>query len=464
MTDVLHEEDLLAGWASRPKEVRRSRRGVEPGPGSLRFAFYGRTSTSGFQDRVSSRQWQFESARDLIAGRGVVVAEFFDVGYSRRLPWAKRPQAAALLATIADPDRGFDAVVVGEYERAFYGDQLLHLAVLFDQHGVQLWLPETNGPVNRRDSSHQALVMLLGAQSRREVLRSRFRVTAAMRNQAREQGRYLGGRPPYGYRLVDAGPHPNAVHALWGRRLRRLEPDPATAPTVAWIFGQRLAGQSVAAIARALNDQGVPCPSIMDPVRNRHRAGDGWSLRTVAAILANPRYTGRQVWNRQRTDHDVPGQDSGQGRGKVLRWNTADQWVISKDVAHPAVVSETDFVAAQHINAVPIPRDGASHRYLLVGLVLCGRCKRRMDAHWVHGRPGYRCRHGATTANPRRVRGAKTLYLREDRILERITVMLGTDPDAGHSPGAAVDYLRDNNLMIVCTTTGCTLDTPYSNP
>ena len=26
---------------------------------------------------------------------------------------------------------------------------------------------------------------------------------------------------------------------------------------------------------------------------------------TVAAILANPRYTGRQVWNRQRTDFDL---------------------------------------------------------------------------------------------------------------------------------------------------------------
>ncbi|MDT5029442.1 MAG: site-specific recombinase [Micromonosporaceae bacterium] len=178
VTGVLHDDgDLLAGWASRPKVIRRSRGNAEPDPGSLRFAFYGRTSTSGFQDRVSSQQWQVESAWDLIAGRGVVVAEFFDVGYSRRLPWAKRPQAAALLATIADPNRGFDAVVVGEYERAFYADQLLHLAVLFDQHGVQLWLPETNGPVNHRDSAHQALVMLLGAQSRREVLRSRFRVT-----------------------------------------------------------------------------------------------------------------------------------------------------------------------------------------------------------------------------------------------------------------------------------------------
>ena len=49
------------------------------------------------------------------------MAEFFDVGWSRVLPWARRPQATALLAALADPDRGFDAIVVGEYERAFYG-------------------------------------------------------------------------------------------------------------------------------------------------------------------------------------------------------------------------------------------------------------------------------------------------------------------------------------------------------
>ena len=36
---------------------------------------------------------------------------------------ARRPQAAALVAQLADPDRGWDAIVVGEYERAFYGSQ-----------------------------------------------------------------------------------------------------------------------------------------------------------------------------------------------------------------------------------------------------------------------------------------------------------------------------------------------------
>jgi hypothetical protein len=35
----------------------------------------------------------------------VIAAEFFDAGYSRRLAWADRPQAARLLAALADPDR-----------------------------------------------------------------------------------------------------------------------------------------------------------------------------------------------------------------------------------------------------------------------------------------------------------------------------------------------------------------------
>jgi hypothetical protein len=49
-----------------------------------------------------------------------------------------------------------------------------------------------------------------------------------------------------------------------------------------------------------LNDRGIPSLAAHDPVRNRHRTRTRWTLRTVAAILENPRYTGRQVWNRQR--------------------------------------------------------------------------------------------------------------------------------------------------------------------
>jgi hypothetical protein len=58
-------------------------------------------------------------------------------------------------------------------------------------------------------------MLALGFQSRREITRTRIRVRTAMATQTREQGRYLGGRPPYGYRLADAGPHPNKAHAAW---------------------------------------------------------------------------------------------------------------------------------------------------------------------------------------------------------------------------------------------------------
>ncbi len=206
---------------------------------------------------------------------------------------------------MADPDRGWDAVVIGEYERAFYGGQYASMAPLFDHYGIQLWTPEVGGRIDFGAGDHELTMMALGLQSRREITRTKIRVRTAMAAQTREQGRYLGGLPPYGYQLADAGPHPNKAHAAWGRRAHRLEPDPETAPQVAWIFAQRLSGHSMARIARALNEAGIACPSAADPERNPHRSGQAWTLHTVRAILANPRYTGRQVWNRQRTDTDL---------------------------------------------------------------------------------------------------------------------------------------------------------------
>ena len=111
--------DGLLAWAQRS-----GLRGcAAAGQGSLRFAFYGRVSTEDHQDPVTSRARQRDQAAALVVGFGQIVAEFFDVGWSRVLPWARRPQAAALLAALADPDREFDAIVIGEYERAFYGSQ-----------------------------------------------------------------------------------------------------------------------------------------------------------------------------------------------------------------------------------------------------------------------------------------------------------------------------------------------------
>jgi DNA invertase Pin-like site-specific DNA recombinase len=437
----------------------------------LQFAFYGRVSTEDWQDPESSLARQLGQAGALVRGHGRIVAKFCDTGESRTVAWGRRPQAAALVAALADPDRGWDALVVGEYERAFYGSQYAMVAPLLQHYGVQLWMPEAGGRVDFASEHDERSMTALGLSSKREIARTSIRVRTAMAVQTLEQGRYLGGRPPYGYRLADAGPHPNKAHAAWGRRAHRLEPDAETEHVVRWMFAQRLAGHSAARIARALNEAAVPCPSAADPGRNPHRSGAGWTLRTVATILSNPRYTGRQVWNRQRTDADLADPaDVSLGHKQVQRWNLPDGWVISARPAHEALVSEAGFIAAQDITAARGPDPGGGlavlerRRYLLAGLLVCGTCGRRMESAWSHGRPAYRCSHGHTSAAPPDPARAGNAYVREDRVLAQLPALCplpapaearrrrrtrrGADVRPTASPEEAAGFLRANEIAL----------------
>jgi len=58
-----------------------------------------------------------------------------------------------------------------------------------------------------------------------------------------------------------------------------------------------------------------------DPARNRHRAGSkgAWSKIAVRAILQNPRYTGLEVWNKQRRDEVVIDVDDDLGHKPKMR-------------------------------------------------------------------------------------------------------------------------------------------------
>jgi site-specific DNA recombinase len=85
--------DPLTSWADRQPRPKRRRSGTTANAGAagLRFVFYGRMSTEDFQDEASSRAWQRQAAGELVAGHGRIVAEYFDVGHSRRAAWADRP-------------------------------------------------------------------------------------------------------------------------------------------------------------------------------------------------------------------------------------------------------------------------------------------------------------------------------------------------------------------------------------
>ncbi|GIF49331.1 hypothetical protein Afe04nite_38700 [Asanoa ferruginea] len=116
----------------------------------LTFAFYGRVSTEDHQDPQASLAWQLGRARELIVPtRGHIVSEYFDVGISRSLPWKRRPRANELLQAIKSPSRPFAAVVIGEPQRAFYGDQFSMTFPILAHYGVQLWVPEIGGRSTR---------------------------------------------------------------------------------------------------------------------------------------------------------------------------------------------------------------------------------------------------------------------------------------------------------------------------
>jgi site-specific DNA recombinase len=407
---------------------------LAPGPETTapvrRFAFGGRVSTEDNQDPEASRNWQISRSRALIqpAG-GIIVAEYFGIGQSRSLPWARRPRAAQLLADLADPGRGFDAVVIGEPQRAFYGNQYSLTMPVFTHYGVELWVPEVGGPVDPDSEAHDLIMSVFGGMSKGERTRIRIRVRSAMAAQAAIEGRFLGGRPPYGYRIADAGPHPNPAKAADGKRLHKLEPDPQTAWVVRRIFAEYLAGRGLFAIAEGLTRDQVPSPSQHDAARNPHRTGQGWAKSAIRAILRNPRYTGRQVWNKQRKDEvllDV--NDVARGYETRMRWNDTRQWVWSEHVAQEPLVCVEDFEAAQAIMADAGRARQASHEtrervcnpYVLRGHLYCGSCERRMQGQYNHGAAYYRCRYPKEYALASHVRHPRNVYLREADVLPAI--------------------------------------------
>ncbi len=141
----------------------------------------------------------------------------------------------------------------------------------------------------------------------------------------------------------------------------------------------------------------------------------------MRAILGNPRYTGRQVWNRQRRDEELLDvEDVAAGYASRMRWNDRSEWVWSREETHEAIISPETFAAASAQRTVghnrrAVVRPKHRNTYSLSSLVRCGVCGRRMSGSQNHGEAYYRCKYpseyaGATDKHPR------TVYLRESDV------------------------------------------------
>lgn len=375
------------------------------GPAELRkCAFYGRCSTEDNQDPETSRAWQLSRATAAVDGIGEIVADYFDIGWSRSLPWSRRPEGLRVLEALKDPHRGWNVIVVGEGQRCFYESQWTEFASLVKHYGVDVVVPELGG-LYRGEMLQDSMMMLLGTQSKneREVVRNRVREGMAVQARA---GRYLGGRPPYGYAVEPYAKHPNPRKAAEGFMLKRLVVDPVAGPVVSRIFRLVLHGQSLREICTTLNAEDIPCPSAHDPVRNPRRSKDGWQVSTVATLLKNRRYTGYGSWGvfrKQETlyDPEMP------SRGYVTRLaRSGTPPEMSETPSHDGLVSVEDFLRVQAVlqfrGAVGVgtPERATRRGTLPVPLrqvMYCGRCHRLMSAERMNGgtKVRYRCRHDA---------------------------------------------------------------------
>jgi site-specific DNA recombinase len=223
------------------------------------------------------------------------------------------------------------------------------------------------------------------------------------------EGRYLGGRPPYGYQLVRTGvAHPNPEKARQGVELTKLTPDPETAEVVKQIFAWRAQGIGYRSIAVRLTDAGIPCPSAADPERNRHRPARAWAMSAVRAIILNPKYKGDQAYGRYQKIERLRSVEN-PSAGHITREvpSAPDNVLVLPDLVEP-IVSETEWLAAQPgtCPAAPGPRPDRARtrrsnvdsepRYAFRGVIHCAACGRRMQGHRATRksgsvRVGYRC-------------------------------------------------------------------------
>jgi DNA invertase Pin-like site-specific DNA recombinase len=201
-------------------------------------------------------------------------------------------------------------------------------------------------------------------------------VTRSMLARAK-RGEWLGGRPPYGYRL-------NAA--------KRLEPsDPAEVETVRWLYREYLARDvGLCTLAKELNARGVPPPA--RSATARWRGGGLWAVQSVRNILIRPTYLGHTVWNRRHVGayHTVRGGEiatSSKPRRRIVS-NDRSEWVVFENT-HEALVDRATFERVQQ--KLTARRDRSSSPspgapFLFTGLVKCGDCGWPMyGLHWRAG-------------------------------------------------------------------------------
>ena len=275
---------------------------------------------------------------------------------------AARPVMQKLLAEV---EAGlWSGVLVMEVERLARGDTIDQgiVAQAFQFSGTKIITPtKTYDPDDEFDEEYFEFGLFMSRREYKTINRrlQRGRIASV------KEGKYAGSVPPYGYDRRKLEQDKGYV----------LVPDPERAPVVELIFQLYTTGEEkpdgsrerlgVSRIVRRLNEWKIP------PKR-----GDTWSPASVRDMLMNPVYAGMLRWNWRR---EVKQRKDGQV--VVSRPRMRDGLILVQG-RHEAIIDPETFSMAQELlskNHAPPIREKGVVQNPLAGIVICGKCGRRMQ-------------------------------------------------------------------------------------
>ena len=244
---------------------------------------------------------------------------------------------------------------------------------------------DEDGVYDPSQYADRLLLGILGAISEAELHWLRNRLLGGKLARA-EQGE-LRMRPPAGLVFDTA------------RRLV-LDPDEEVQQAVRLLFGLFEQTGSALAVVKHFSDH-----CLLFPDRLWGKSHDGELLwkplqhGRVLDVLHNPRYAGAFVYGRTQTRTLTLPQEAPRVKGRTRRVAIAD-WPIVRHHAHPGYISWEQFLRNQQCLDDNCTVSGNDRRgavreghALLQGLVLCGRCGRRMTVRYTSNgtTPSYEC-------------------------------------------------------------------------
>ncbi len=299
----------------------------------MRWSVYARIS----EDRTGE-EWgvarQLEDIHRVICARddAPVITEFIenDTSAYKNRP---RPKFDEMMALVESG--GVDVICAKHMDRLLR--RLIDLEKTLEAcEATGTYIITTHDGVDTSTEGGRLVARILASVAQGEVERKKARQISAAR-QAASQGRWTGGRRPFGYK-PDGG-----VDEEEARLIRAA-------------YARVLTGGSLYSIASEWNQAGVATTM-----------GNKWTGATVRQMLTKPRYAGLRAY-----------------RGEV----------VSKNLWDP-IVDEDIWTAVSSILNAPNRQIGSNARkYLLTGLVLCGCCGKPLGSG-ANPHRIYRCKHCA---------------------------------------------------------------------